>query len=340
MTEISFTVPGNPLPKPRPRINTKTHGAYVDQRYKDYESLVGQYAALAMRDAGAKPFTEEVGLRLVFRRGDNRGADLDNLEKLVADAMNKIVYKDDKLVVSKQSSVKRAHHTPGVDIVVMPIADFLPQSNPALLIMPEKPTLTVGKFTFAEQGLQIAAQPTFEEFDSFGQLLTFFDRTLDWSIGDFWNAAHKRFRDEALQLFSENGMQLKTVQNKGAVCKKFPPSRRREEPLHFSHHAAVAGLETPDQERFLDSATERGWTVAQLRLAVRKWRQDKLVGELFDDPRAVLGYNVAKLSEALADLWGIEHNYPGMELTLREMQNGIDGLTLFHDAVQGLETAA
>ncbi len=219
-------------------------------------------------------------------------------------------------------------------------ADLKAALNPtSLLIVPEKPTLTVGKFTFAGQGLDISATPSFEEFDVFGQLLTFFDRTLDWSIGDFWNAAHKRFRDEALQLFSENGMKLKTVQNKGSVCKKFPASRRRET-LHFSHHAAVAGLETPDQERLLDNATERGWTVPQLRLAVRKWKQDKLDGELFDDPRAVLGYNVEKLSAALTDLWGIVHNYPGMELTLSEMQNGIDGLALFHDAVQELETAA
>ncbi len=218
-------------------------------------------------------------------------------------------------------------------VALAPAGDLSP--NPAtLVIVPEHPTITVGPFTLLEQGLRIAATPTFEEFDSFGQVLKFFDRSIPWALGDWWNAAKAKFREEAVQLLDEHDVKLKSVQNKGAVCVKFPTSRRRDV-LHFSHHEAVAGLEPPQQERFLDSAIERGWTVPQLRLAVRKWKRDKLADELFDDPRAVLGHNVEQLRVALTDLWGIAHIYPGMDLTLREMQNGIDGLVLFHDAVSG-----
>ena len=110
-----FVVNMTPVPQSRPRF--AKGGVYEDRKVTDYKTAIRMTARMAMlRDA---PVEDAVALKLGFffappkstpkkKLDDFLGAwytgrkDVDNLAKAVMDAMNEIVYDDDKQVVSLQ----------------------------------------------------------------------------------------------------------------------------------------------------------------------------------------------------------------------------------------------
>lgn len=113
MTSITFSIPGEPRGKGRPRFNGH---ARTDAKTRAHESMIAKLARLEM--GARKPLTGPVGLALTVitepakswakcRRamaldGDIRptkAPDLDNIIKLVSDALNGVVFGDDSQVV-------------------------------------------------------------------------------------------------------------------------------------------------------------------------------------------------------------------------------------------------
>lgn len=113
---LSFDVLGVPVPAPRPSVGRK--GVYMDRRSEHWKSQIRDAAEDAMRVAGWKSMGVPLAVNVTFvmvRRGkaaEGRTAhairpDLDNLLKLVLDALTKAkVYKDD-CVVSRARVAKR-----------------------------------------------------------------------------------------------------------------------------------------------------------------------------------------------------------------------------------------
>lgn len=126
-----FEVPGKIIGKGRPRLNSYTGSVYTPTRTKDYETLVEQYFLL--KYPRFKPFegrvqveisalfeipksTKKADKELMLENKINptKKPDIDNIVKIVLDAMNGIAFKDDtqitKLNVEKayamQESVK------------------------------------------------------------------------------------------------------------------------------------------------------------------------------------------------------------------------------------------
>lgn len=111
---FNMTLPGAPIGKGRPRISTRGGfaRAYTPQKTRDYEEYIG---TLAMLTAGM-PTKDTVTVQIDFfypipaswskkKRDAAEGEpcqvkpDLDNAGKLILDALNEIVYEDDKQVV-------------------------------------------------------------------------------------------------------------------------------------------------------------------------------------------------------------------------------------------------
>lgn len=111
----SFWVDGQPIPKARPRLGK--NGAYTPEKTKAWEYVVSQNAAIHLTEF---PFTEDVWLTLEFYRKGKQRADLDNLIKSVMDALNNIMWLDDKQVVRITASVSYGSKLPGVRINVEP----------------------------------------------------------------------------------------------------------------------------------------------------------------------------------------------------------------------------
>lgn len=104
---VSFTVPGEVMGKPRPKVN-RNGRVWTPKKFKDYESLV----AAMYRETGCEPFCGPVMVKVdtyralpesrpkkVITEADTYKPDADNILKIVLDALNGVAYHDDNQVV-------------------------------------------------------------------------------------------------------------------------------------------------------------------------------------------------------------------------------------------------
>lgn len=110
---ITFDVPGQPVPKQRPRVVGKQ--AFTPARTRIYEQQVGWLARRAVD--GMEPFADDVSLRLLFRRSGKLRADLDNLVKAVLDGLSGVLFEDDRQIVYIEARVEYGSKNPGVLVV-------------------------------------------------------------------------------------------------------------------------------------------------------------------------------------------------------------------------------
>lgn len=124
-----FEVPGKIIGKGRPRVNSYTGNVYTPTRTKDYETLVEQYFLL--KYPRFKPFEGRVQveinalfevpkstkqsdkeLMLENKINPTKKPDIDNIVKIILDAMNGVAFKDDtqitKLFVEKTYSTSES----------------------------------------------------------------------------------------------------------------------------------------------------------------------------------------------------------------------------------------
>lgn len=136
MTEIIFTVPGQPVAKGRPKVarRGKHVTMYTPEKTANYEGLVAHSAAFAMagRDLIKCAVSVELDIRLQIPTSwskkkqqqavdgliaATKKPDADNVEKGIFDGMNGVVWIDDVQVV-QVSKRKRYAATPGVVVIV------------------------------------------------------------------------------------------------------------------------------------------------------------------------------------------------------------------------------
>ena len=123
---ISFTVPGPPRGKGRPRFARvgKFTRTYTDEKTASYENLVALYAVAARR--GKPPIEGPVELAVIFmlprpkskkRASPHVKPDIDNLVKGVLDGCNQAgVWADDAQVVDLRAS--KEYGEPGAHVTI------------------------------------------------------------------------------------------------------------------------------------------------------------------------------------------------------------------------------
>jgi Holliday junction resolvase RusA-like endonuclease len=117
---LSFSVPGIPRPKERPRLGKGGH-VYTPARTAHFEESVRVYAMQAVArfgwrfDAGAR-----YALTLRVFQSDGRRIDLDNVAKAISDALNGLAFADDsqvdRLVASRTRSALPADQRVEVEV--------------------------------------------------------------------------------------------------------------------------------------------------------------------------------------------------------------------------------
>lgn len=139
MSTITFTVPGQPVGKGRPRVSRRGGFSrmYTPEQTVNYEGLVRLAAHQAM--AGRPMLLEAVEVELDIavqipaswskkkQAAALAGAvhpttkpDIDNVEKAIFDALNGTTWKDDVQVV-RVAKRKRYSDVPGVGVAIRPI---------------------------------------------------------------------------------------------------------------------------------------------------------------------------------------------------------------------------
>lgn len=110
-----FEIPGKIRGKARPKVNTYTLKAYTPQPTKEYEELIKQYFTL--KYPKYIPIENRVSVKIIayfsIPKNTNKKnstlmieniisptkkPDIDNIVKIVLDALNTIAYKDDNLI--------------------------------------------------------------------------------------------------------------------------------------------------------------------------------------------------------------------------------------------------
>ena len=142
---ISFTVPGDPVGKGRPRMTRAGH-AFTPAKTRNSEAFVKLCATQAMagRPLVADPVVMSLNIRCAIPHswsqrkkaqaltGELRPGrpDIDNIAKLVADALNGVVLVDDKQICALVAHKMYARE-PGIDVVIaLAIALAVPVSTP------------------------------------------------------------------------------------------------------------------------------------------------------------------------------------------------------------------
>jgi crossover junction endodeoxyribonuclease RusA len=95
--KMRFTVPGHPVPA----VRMTQRGKFIKKaagRYLAYKNQVAWEAKAAKRKAGLKMFTGAVEVIATAYIYGNKSGDADNLAKAFLDAMNGIVWIDDRQV--------------------------------------------------------------------------------------------------------------------------------------------------------------------------------------------------------------------------------------------------
>ena len=98
---IKFTAELDPVPMSRPKINTKTRQAFYPRRNQDFKKALGIIGRAAMQ--GKEPLTGKLKITLDLYRNrkiDSKSfGDVDNHQKAIFDALNKICFVDDSQIV-------------------------------------------------------------------------------------------------------------------------------------------------------------------------------------------------------------------------------------------------
>lgn len=115
-----FIVPGNPVPKERVRIVDGK--AYTPERTKDAETYVT--ACYLQTDHDLVDSESRFNVTIEFYESNKRHRDIDNMGKLVLDALNRMVWEDDWQIDSLMlRRMPMDYKTPRTHIVIERIGE-------------------------------------------------------------------------------------------------------------------------------------------------------------------------------------------------------------------------
>ena len=109
------------------------------------------------------------------------------------------------------------------------------------------------------------------QWEEAGDMLSHIHQTTLWWIGDWLTVGESRkwVHDDKYEGVKERfGIGYRTGRQAVWVSRAIEMSRRRDK-LSWSHHQEVAPLTEPEQDHWLDLAEENGWSLRDLRKAIK-----------------------------------------------------------------------
>lgn len=117
-------------------------------------------------------------------------------------------------------------------------------------------------------GMRFSSRMPYEIWSALGQRITTHATASSWWLGDWLIYGERHYSQRYRAAIEATGLDYQTLRNYAMVARRFELSRRRSD-LSFQHHAEVCALTQPEQERWLDLATEHHWSKQDLRLRIR-----------------------------------------------------------------------
>lgn len=121
---VTVVIPGNPVPMGRPRVNPNG-GVIIPAKTIAAELEIAQLTKVALM-SHPEEFPQRGAFRLELRfhegpKGASTQADIDNCGKTVLDALNEIVYFDDRQVEVLNQTIERGSSEPRTEITIVKI---------------------------------------------------------------------------------------------------------------------------------------------------------------------------------------------------------------------------
>jgi N6-adenosine-specific RNA methylase IME4 len=110
---------------------------------------------------------------------------------------------------------------------------------------------------------------SFEQWEEVVNTLGMVTKSCLWWWGDALVYGERKWGERYAQALDASDYEYQTLANAHWVASKIPFSLRREN-LSFSHHSAVAALESKQADALLAKAEEEDWTYQDLRREVQK----------------------------------------------------------------------
>lgn len=132
------------------------------------------------------------------------------------------------------------------------------------------PALSVSGLQATPTGLIVHGDVPFLVWLEYGKGLARVKGALGWAIADWLNFGEAKYGEtysQALELFPDYSYQ--TLANLKSVGHRVPASERFGPPLDIGHHEVVARLDPLDRRQWLIRAEVSGWSVRELRDALR-----------------------------------------------------------------------
>ncbi len=111
---------------------------------------------------------------------------------------------------------------------------------------------------------------SFEQWDAVGKQLARAERAVMWWMGDWWNYGDRAYGELAAQAAGSE-YEYETWRAASWVSSRIESVRRRTV-LPWSLHREVAALPPDQQDELLTQAEAEGWTVRDMRRAVRRMK--------------------------------------------------------------------
>jgi hypothetical protein len=129
----------------------------------------------------------------------------------------------------------------------------------------------IGAVLAGRNSLDIPEHMTIEDWRRVGERIFLINDASAWWMGDWLIYGRERFPDRYRRALAETGLDYQTLRNYAWVAGRFDPGRRRAD-LSFQHHAEVASLPEPEQDRWLDMAQSSAWSRSRLRADIKASR--------------------------------------------------------------------
>jgi N6-adenosine-specific RNA methylase IME4 len=130
--------------------------------------------------------------------------------------------------------------------------------------------IVIGGFSLTASGMVTRGRPSFQEYEAVGNFIKYAHKCSPWWLADWLRYGETRedWTQKLSQAVDATGLSAKTLKNMRAIG-AIDQEVRRPETVDFSLHDAVCGMAEPDQIVWLERAETEGWTLRELRLAIR-----------------------------------------------------------------------
>lgn len=127
-----------------------------------------------------------------------------------------------------------------------------------------------------QTGLRLPEGLTFDEWEGVGGTLQAMERSVMWWIGDWLLYGEKQWGEMYAQAIDATDYSYQSLRIAKYVSSQFDMLRRRNN-LSWSHHREAASLSRQEADLALDGAEENGWSKAQLRAEVSRFKNAALI---------------------------------------------------------------